>query len=380
MRHAARVADLVLLTRPRSPRLPFIVTSTPRPVARSLVPPQAALRLQNAASVTVRRIPALAHLQARRSLLIALDLHQCNCRRAVRRVASPRISKPLPALSIRRSQTCRPTACDLPVVRPRHELLYLHDTPLSAAAGQRTTVFQEVPIQRSIASRWPLLTSKLSDRPRSDSASHAPADMVSTGGRQLGFGGQTSMTPAPARSSKRASTRAVPGGLDHAARRSRPPRLAALCHFSPRSVSLTVRYPDRNRALPSDRAPSPSSGLDRSNLFDVSSWACARRVRPGLRASWHLAGHPVRWRLLSELARSDRQVRAGPVHRRTAKPCLVPLSRDCARPTGVDAASSADRRDAYYSVNPRSVRRNGFAAIGSELHPGCGWFRRGRSK
>jgi protein-tyrosine-phosphatase len=83
-----------------------------------------------------------------------------------------------------------------------------------------------------------------------------------------------------------------------------------------------------------------------------------------------LAGHPVRWNVLVELARSDRRVRElkGSLglpqsllsyhlnHLREGE--LVSMRR-----------SSADRRDAYYSVN---LKRCGelLAATGEALHPG----------
>jgi protein-tyrosine-phosphatase/DNA-binding transcriptional ArsR family regulator len=83
-----------------------------------------------------------------------------------------------------------------------------------------------------------------------------------------------------------------------------------------------------------------------------------------------LAGHPVRWSLLSELARSDRQVReltalAG--HPQN----LVSYHLRKLRADGlvVMRRSSADGRDAYYSIDlPRC--RELLAGAGTALHPG----------
>ena len=83
-----------------------------------------------------------------------------------------------------------------------------------------------------------------------------------------------------------------------------------------------------------------------------------------------LAGHPVRWRLLSELASSDRQVReltalAGQPQN------LVSYHLGKLRAGGLVAMrrSSADARDAYYSID---LVRCGelLTAAGAALHPG----------
>ena len=82
-----------------------------------------------------------------------------------------------------------------------------------------------------------------------------------------------------------------------------------------------------------------------------------------------LAGHPVRWRLLRELAESDRRVRE--LTARLGEPqslvsyhlCLLRAARlVSARP------SSADRRDSYYSAD---LTRCGelLGAAGAALHP-----------
>ncbi len=83
-----------------------------------------------------------------------------------------------------------------------------------------------------------------------------------------------------------------------------------------------------------------------------------------------LAGHPVRWRLLTELARSDRQVRE--LEALIGQPqSLVSYHLGQLRDGGLVAAkrSSADRRDAYYRID---LARCGelLAQAGTALHPG----------
>ena len=82
-----------------------------------------------------------------------------------------------------------------------------------------------------------------------------------------------------------------------------------------------------------------------------------------------LAGHPLRWRLLAELARSDRMV-----HELTgliSQPQnLVSYHLGKLRDAGLVSArrSSADRRDAYYTVD--LTRIGGLlSASGGALHP-----------
>jgi protein-tyrosine-phosphatase/DNA-binding transcriptional ArsR family regulator len=83
-----------------------------------------------------------------------------------------------------------------------------------------------------------------------------------------------------------------------------------------------------------------------------------------------LAGHPIRWRLLCELAHSDRHVRelTALVGERQS---LVSYHLGLLREGGVVSTrrSSADGRDAYYSV---SLARCGdlLAGVGDALHPG----------
>ena len=83
-----------------------------------------------------------------------------------------------------------------------------------------------------------------------------------------------------------------------------------------------------------------------------------------------LAAHPLRWRLLGELARSDRQVRE--LKALLGQPqSLVSYHLGRLRAAGLVTMrrSSADRRDAYYSVD---LARCGdsLAAAGAALHPG----------
>ena len=83
-----------------------------------------------------------------------------------------------------------------------------------------------------------------------------------------------------------------------------------------------------------------------------------------------LAGHPVRWRLLSELAGSDWQVRE--LTARAGLPqSLVSYHLGQLRAGGLVVArrSSADGRDAYYSID---LARCGelLTAAGASLHPG----------
>jgi protein-tyrosine-phosphatase/DNA-binding transcriptional ArsR family regulator len=83
-----------------------------------------------------------------------------------------------------------------------------------------------------------------------------------------------------------------------------------------------------------------------------------------------LAGNPVRWGLLSELAGSDRQVRELTVLLGQPQ-SLVSYHLGRLRADGLVAArrSSADGRDVYYSIN---LARCGelLTAAGAALHPG----------
>src|SRR5215472_18367012 len=83
-----------------------------------------------------------------------------------------------------------------------------------------------------------------------------------------------------------------------------------------------------------------------------------------------LAAHPVRWRLLGELARSDRMV-----HELTGlvgePQNLVSYHLGRLRDARLVSArrSSADRRDAYYTVDLSRISGL-FSAAGLALHPG----------
>jgi protein-tyrosine-phosphatase/DNA-binding transcriptional ArsR family regulator len=83
-----------------------------------------------------------------------------------------------------------------------------------------------------------------------------------------------------------------------------------------------------------------------------------------------LAGHPLRWRLLSELGRSDRQVRElCALVGRPQSLVSYHLGRLRAEQLVSMRRSSADRRDAYYSLD---LARCGqlLAATAGALHPG----------
>lgn len=82
-----------------------------------------------------------------------------------------------------------------------------------------------------------------------------------------------------------------------------------------------------------------------------------------------LAGHPLRWRLLSELARSDRVVLE--LTRLVGEPQnLVSYHLAKLREGHLVSArrSSADRRDTYYTADLARIGK-GLAAAGGALHP-----------
>jgi protein-tyrosine-phosphatase/DNA-binding transcriptional ArsR family regulator len=83
-----------------------------------------------------------------------------------------------------------------------------------------------------------------------------------------------------------------------------------------------------------------------------------------------LAGHPLRWRLLGELARSDRRVREL-VSLLGQPQNLISYHLGKLRTDGLVAAhrSSFDARDAYYQLDLSRCAR-GLAAAGVALHPG----------
>lgn len=83
-----------------------------------------------------------------------------------------------------------------------------------------------------------------------------------------------------------------------------------------------------------------------------------------------LAGHPLRWRLLGELGRSDRTVHE--LVARVGEPQnLVSYHLGRLREAGLVSArrSSADRRGAYYSADLPRIREL-LAGTGASLHPG----------
>jgi protein-tyrosine-phosphatase len=87
---------------------------------------------------------------------------------------------------------------------------------------------------------------------------------------------------------------------------------------------------------------------------------------------FRLGGHPLRWQLLIELARSDRRVRelVGALGRPQS---LVSYHLRRLRAAGMVSAhrSSADGRDAYYRLELDRCR-DLLAAAGIALHPGLG--------
>jgi protein-tyrosine-phosphatase/DNA-binding transcriptional ArsR family regulator len=90
-------------------------------------------------------------------------------------------------------------------------------------------------------------------------------------------------------------------------------------------------------------------------------------VPPGV---LRLTGHPVRWQLLSELARSDRQVREL-VELIGQRQSLTSYHLGQLRDGGLVTMrrSSADRRDTYYSLDLSACSEE-LAEAGAALHPG----------
>ena len=83
-----------------------------------------------------------------------------------------------------------------------------------------------------------------------------------------------------------------------------------------------------------------------------------------------LAGHPLRWQLLRELARSDRQVRELTAALDTPQSLVsYHLARLRAGKLVSMRRSSADGRDAYYRIDLARCREL-LAAAGGALHPG----------
>jgi ArsR family transcriptional regulator, arsenate/arsenite/antimonite-responsive transcriptional repressor / arsenate reductase (thioredoxin) len=97
--------------------------------------------------------------------------------------------------------------------------------------------------------------------------------------------------------------------------------------------------------------------------------AAVSHREPGPPGFLRLASHPLRWRLLTELTHSDRQVREL-CERLDLAQSLVSYHLGQLRAGGLVSArrSSADRRDAYYAID---LARCGdlLAAAGAALHP-----------
>lgn len=114
-----------------------------------------------------------------------------------------------------------------------------------------------------------------------------------------------------------------------------------------------------------------SKTFDRSIQPDVLSTLVDESNRSSSApALFSLAGHPVRWLLLSELAESDRQVRE--LTQRVGQPqSLISyhLGRLRAARVVTMRRSSADRRDAYYSLDLVRCRKL-LTEAGHALHPG----------
>lgn len=85
---------------------------------------------------------------------------------------------------------------------------------------------------------------------------------------------------------------------------------------------------------------------------------------------FRLTGHPVRWQLLIELARSDRQVRELTA-RIGQRQSLTSYHLGQLRRAGLVAMrrSSADKRDTYYNLD-LAASRELLAEAGAALHPG----------
>lgn len=123
---------------------------------------------------------------------------------------------------------------------------------------------------------------------------------------------------------------------------------------------------------PGEKKNDQSNRFVRSIRFGVSSSVVSVEVSPRVAAPdlFRLAGHPLRWRLLTELARSDRQVRE--LTKMVGKPqSLVSYHLGQLRAGRLVSMrrSSADGRDAYYSLDLARCRQL-LAEAGGALHPG----------
>jgi protein-tyrosine-phosphatase/DNA-binding transcriptional ArsR family regulator len=118
--------------------------------------------------------------------------------------------------------------------------------------------------------------------------------------------------------------------------------------------------------------------MNQARLIDLSGLMYSSSVQSTIApdapatppAFLRLAGHPVRWQLLSELARSDRQVRelTALVGQRQS---LTSYHLGQLREGGLVTMrrSSADKRDTYYSLDLAMCRKL-LADVGAALHPG----------
>jgi ArsR family transcriptional regulator, arsenate/arsenite/antimonite-responsive transcriptional repressor / arsenate reductase (thioredoxin) len=107
-------------------------------------------------------------------------------------------------------------------------------------------------------------------------------------------------------------------------------------------------------------------------LIDQTGLIYSRGVQIAPPRFLQLAGHPVRWRLLTELARTDRQVRE--LTGLLGQPqSLVSYHLGQLRAGGLVSArrSSADGRDSYYQIDLARCREL-LAETGLALHPGLG--------
>jgi protein-tyrosine-phosphatase/DNA-binding transcriptional ArsR family regulator len=133
-------------------------------------------------------------------------------------------------------------------------------------------------------------------------------------------------------------------------------------------------------AAPRQRRPAAGGRvqINQNILIDLSKWIYNFRVSvttsPDAQSEssgfLRLAGHPVRWQLLAELARSDRQVRelSALVGQRQS---LTSYHLGQLRAAGLVTMrrSSADGRDTYCSLN-LALYRERLAEAGAALHPG----------
>jgi protein-tyrosine-phosphatase len=122
----------------------------------------------------------------------------------------------------------------------------------------------------------------------------------------------------------------------------------------------------------------PPSPVQQSHLIELSClmysrWVAVTNSRQALPLPpgvLRLTGHPVRWRLLTELARSDRQVREL-VELIGQRQSLTSYHLGQLRDGGLVRVrrSSADKRDTYYSLDLAAYHEE-LAGAGSALHPG----------